>query len=478
MKDRLVGALHTAVSNFNECGDPTKSVVKAAVAADFNTDQTSRLVEMFNTARTLYHFKKASDRTESFELADPARVLSSMFETTPEVKQAAAYHLDDTSAYSTPERSYIDAPAPTIKSAEAPNACEGMTLEVTTSTILSEVQATRDIAKTAADEADIAGHSAGMYLGKVANTLVRGMYDPDGEKYARLYAGYGEQEAFAPVLAKLAEFVAEKDKPDAGTMRKFASQRVIDDSDLREQVSLLSEARRWMEVEAELKAASIVLEKEAADLHRALLVAVNLEPQEKTAEETLTGFFTCDFVKRATRTSTSTWDTVDPITGRKVEHKDIQDGKPPEPVPPGMGEGIRGYVKDRVSQLGGGPSALDAYVERAFSGPKERENKALSERLKNVQRGIMLQDLMTTDPVLSDADPGAVAQAYETMLQLSPHTASNKEVVRAWLRQSVHSVATSPYDAEQLTKLEKNIVGNTAGFSGGSDPKPYLAQKA
>jgi len=50
-----------------------------------------------------------------------------------------------------------------------------------------------------------------------------------------------------------------------------------------------------------------------------------------------------------------------------------------------------------------------------------------------------------------------VAEAFNAILQLAPEMASNKEVVRAVLRQTVHSVAVSPYDAEIWTKLEKNL---------------------
>lgn len=46
---------------------------------------------------------------------------------------------------------------------------------------------------------------------------------------------------------------------------------------------------------------------------------------------------------------------------------------------------------------------------------------------------------------------------FNAILQLAPEMASNKEVVRAVLRQTVHSVAVSPYDAEIWTKLEKNL---------------------
>ena len=79
-KDRLMDTLHGAVKHFNETGDPNQAVVKAARDADFNPEQTTRLVEAFNTARTLFHYKSASDRTSSFALADAGAVLTDLFE--------------------------------------------------------------------------------------------------------------------------------------------------------------------------------------------------------------------------------------------------------------------------------------------------------------------------------------------------------------------------------------------------------------
>ena len=100
---------------------------------------------------------------------------------------------------------------------------------------------------------------------------------------------------------------------------------------------------------------------------------------------------------------------------------------------------------------------IDTGVERAFTEPRARENKALSERLKNVQSQIMLQDLLTNDPVLADESPEKAVEAYNAILQMAPEVASNKEVVRAILRQTVHSTAISPYEADIWTKLEGNL---------------------
>ena len=107
-------------------------------------------------------------------------------------------------------------------------------------------------------------------------------------------------------------------------------------------------------------------------------------------------------------------------------------------------------------------------LDRAITAPIERENVALSDRLKNVQRQIMLEDLLTNDPILSEESPETVIKAYDTILSLAPEMASNKEVVRAVLRNAVHSMGIGAYEAQTLTELEKNI----RNISGKTAPVP------
>ena len=53
-----------------------------------------------------------------------------------------------------------------------------------------------------------------------------------------------------------------------------------------------------------------------------------------------------------------------------------------------------------------------------------------------------------------------MANAYRTLVQTSPSMSLNKEIVRAVLRQSVNSVAVSPFDAKQWADFE-NVVKRT-----------------
>ena len=78
--------------------------------------------------------------------------------------------------------------------------------------------------------------------------------------------------------------------------------------------------------------------------------------------------------------------------------------------------------------------------------------------LENMERKLLLQELMMTDSILSKVNPVKVARAFEQLMRLSPEISKEKEVVRAELRAMVASQALSKYDAELMTKLDSGML--------------------
>lgn len=456
-----MGALHSAVRHFNEGADPNAAVVKAAMEHDFNADQTTRLVETFNTARTIYHYKTANDRTAEFALANSAAVIPAIFEDVEEKKSEDVVN-HDYSSYDLPEANYQDGleikGAAGVRDIDLGTPTEFMdtSLETQAERAMRVLHVQRDLAKTARSEARVAATKAADILTKLATTLGRGYEEECQERYNRLVAGYDKQasdrykDQFGPVMCKLAEFVP-------GWMNKGAENvdlgPVVDDRDLQEYVGQLKEAKEWMEAESEMLAVAGTLDKEADAFEREWMETIQPVFPEKEADS-LVNFIHPGLRKAAqARTEVKTEGTTlfgDPYVKTKTKAS-----------PPLLGEaiskGVSGGVQRPISE------AIETGVERAVSKPGlEQENIALSERLKNVQRQIMLQDLMANDPVLSEESPDVVVNAYNAVLNLAPELATNKEVVRAILRQAVHSVAIDPYAAQQWTQLEQNI-RNIAG---------------
>ena len=226
---------------------------------------------------------------------------------------------------------------------------------------------------------------------------------------------------------------------------------MVDDSDLGGFVAVLKEAQTWADAEVEMLAVSSVLEKEANAFEAEYLELVRPTFQPSTAADMLV---TKAALNETTTTTTQKYEGTnllgEPTT---VERKS---GPPSD-----QGGGFTNTMLGGVSSVTQSPikKLFETGVERAFTQPYADESKKLSDRMKNVQRQIILQDLIVNDPVLADEPPENVANAYNTLLQMAPEVSMNKEVVRAILRQSVHSVAVSPYDAEMWTKLEQNIRG-------------------
>jgi len=460
-KDQLMGALHTAVQYFNESPeDPNGSVVKAAQEHNFNAEQATRLVETFNTARTIYHYKSAADRTAQFALADSGAVIPAMF--APDAKVAVAPDTDfDYSCYDVPEAHYedgmmLDKTAVQEVDLGEPREYGDSSLEIQAERACKVMYVQRDLASTARDESRVAGTKSAQLLTKLAATLSLGYEEECKDQYSRLIGGYANDAEYGPVIAKLAEFVPEHLHADPCT------DSVVEDRDLSAHIETVKEARSWMEAEAEMLAYAGQLEKEAAAFEREWMEAIS-PAMPKPEVQTV-----ADFINPGLRKAAQ--------SGIAEPTNDMQDAKkkPAEQDKPGISpidmwmqqaksapvaQAVSGGVSQGLDASVGQPTAtvVETGLDSMLGAPKPGENEALSERLKNVQRKLLLEDLMVNDPVLSEEDPQVVANAYSSVLKMAPEVAANKEVVRAILRQVVHSVAIGSFDAQSWTDLEKNL---------------------
>ena len=103
-------------------------------------------------------------------------------------------------------------------------------------------------------------------------------------------------------------------------------------------------------------------------------------------------------------------------------------------------------------------SPLTDTVHNAFKRPETVSSPKPNLTLDNMERKLLLQELMMTDPILSKINPAKVARAFEQILRLSPEISKEKEVVRAELRAMVSTQALSKYDAELMSKLDMGML--------------------
>ncbi len=80
-EQRLIGAVREAIAQTNEGADPSAALAKSASARNYNPEFVGRMVEMYNTSRTLAHLKQTKDaaRAADFPMASCDKVLTTMF---------------------------------------------------------------------------------------------------------------------------------------------------------------------------------------------------------------------------------------------------------------------------------------------------------------------------------------------------------------------------------------------------------------
>jgi hypothetical protein len=174
---------------------------------------------------------------------------------------------------------------------------------------------------------------------------------------------------------------------------------------------------------------------------------MHLETEDTDAFDEINDIFTEDFasgLKSAQEASASS-STLANVTGDATEATTA-----------GLGLAQKGLasVADRATNMVAMPK-VD--VAGALANPKAREAKGTADKMKNLQRQLILEELIVTDPVLKGENPDSVSRAYQTLIQIAPDVSLNREVARSILRQSVQSVAVSPYDAKSWSDLENEM---------------------
>jgi len=98
-KARIVDAIERAVKLANEGASPDEALLKVAQDEQLPPEMIKRVVEAFNTSKTLAHLKHASesDRAASFDIASAENIMAKLYPAeieTPEKAAMAALHPD------------------------------------------------------------------------------------------------------------------------------------------------------------------------------------------------------------------------------------------------------------------------------------------------------------------------------------------------------------------------------------------------
>ena len=454
-REELMSALKQAVTHYNGGMDDNGAVVKAASDNDFNTDQTQRLLEVYNTTKTICFFKTADDRTVSFSTADPEKVATSLF--SPEAlkrekaeSKGTKQAVFDYSEYEQPEHDYTTEESMNItpiKSAEYFD----QDMDTLARRANTQIRTMRKTAENCQSTADMCTVKYQDILTKIARSMQQNYHAPnkfeDGLQFFKIAHGEQAQAVIGDLLGFLPKNYQEK-KASTHMLSTYDTEHASD-------TSLFKQAVDYKLDYAELKACELQFTEMAKEAEAEFKEACGETPpaeqepdffavglQEKLAKSTYKG----------TSAYSALTDAANPLNpGEPTEKTTTNEINPVGDIfgmaVKGVGEGTR--------------KSLESGVAKVLTAPKKRESQRIGDRMRNLQRQLIMEDLISNDPVLQGVDANQITNGYQTILQLAPEVSLNKEVVRSILRASTNAEATSPFDAKLMAELETQIKKQT-----------------
>ena len=426
-KEKLMTALNDAISNFNEGADENSSVVKAASAHGFNPEQTQRLVEAFNTTKTICFYKHASDRSSDFPTADPNEVIAKLFGKVETEEKAAADDVYEDYSYYEQSHPELEKTAKYLEADFDPWAGFGddefTDKEAEARIKVTEYQGLRDAVKACDNAALIASNHYDLTIQKVAEALRRELYH--NESLADEMFTYGK------TLGKMASAAVDAILERAN-VKEAKDLRVssFDHTHAMLASSVKSAAESLQE------AGTMIAQKEQlSKMADELSVELGISPKQE--EDELDGFVPKSAADKKKKDKT--------MVGSALNSMSSQTGK----------EVAKSVVEKAKTTL----QAPDA------------ANKKFQDRARNMYRTMLLQRLIVTDPILKGADEDSVIKAYESLVQIAPEVSLQEDVTRSILREAVTTASISPYDAKSYVDLDSAIKKQLAATSPATEGK-------
>jgi len=469
-------ALSDAVQKVNEGMSPTAALHKVANDLDLNPNYIQRTGEALNVALHYKHFKTASDRSTEFEIADIPKVIQDVF--TVAEKTASEYiseHFpgdESTDVVFNYNRMLSN---PTYKQAflEIAGAKEAHDkYDTSFDTVYNKSSNYIKKLEKDAELAEVEKVAAELDLNYQFSVLAdefkkEAAYRTAFEEFeSQVFAKHGE--ASLPYLELLHKTAAPKEERgvhDAGYMMfEPCKEASLFDNLMKAAEEYIATAKKAEEAEESrsfeagyLKDAHKLIGKQSAAKCPDCGCIVGSEKKDCKCKHSA--------AKKAEKQ--------DDETDYNEEQEDDKDVDPvlaeiKKKASDASYTVAEQYDKDPVLKeamekeaFGFGKvftDLLHSPITDAFSHGFKKPTVKPNLTLENMERKLLLQELMFTDPILSKANPAKVARAYEQILRLSPEASKEKEVVRAELRAMMASQALSKFDADLMTKLDTGML--------------------
>lgn len=436
--------LPKAVEYYNSGLDINSSIVKAAQDFKLNLDQTDRLMETMNTARVIAHYEKnAEDRTANCDIADKDAIRKMLYGDKPQEKTAGvdmASKFGDYSMYMEAELDYRGR-ARLTKAASAepekPARKTEFTIKQAADHVMDYARKLENERRFAEERVEMAKGVIATNLSKIAHSLSKG-YEPE-RRYALFKTACAGK---CPNVVKSvdSEMHPQIVKEAAPHLRSLSRANVIDTAPVDAEVALARD------IEDDLVGVSRMETKVA--------LAKAAEAEVKKLIEKYA---------KVVKTAVIHGTPKPPSPEKKDDSgKDKKDDKKKKESDPWLAP-----IVDRVNPAEVGAKKLydyihggaftDTLITDALRQKPEKPDLSIKAYIDNIRRSALISDLYKNDPILQEADKDAVTKAYAALIASAPEVSLNKEVVRAVLRQSVNSVAISPFDAKQWSDLDNSL---------------------
>lgn len=451
-------ALNDVIQQVNAGSDPTSALKKTASELDLNPNYVHRVGEALNVALHYNHFKTASDRSAHFDIANITEVVSDLFG--GKEKTANQYvsenfgvtDADDTvfnynRMLSNPryKKAYME-----IISSDATEESYGLSFKGAyekSANVIRDLEQTLDNHKTAAAGAEF---ELNREFSKLASHFAKdaGYRTAFDEFESQVYAKHGEKATpYLDLLYKTSGITEDRGVHDGGYMTFEPSKELGMFDTLLQKASELIESQEQLKIAEE----NYTFEKEYfSEIGK--LVANNGRLSKAAFDESEEP----EIKKKDNLEKEEEQEALeesDPVLAKIQKRASLKK------------EAIIGKlftVGNLLNKSNLKENLLKSFGER-YTGSFGRQDgigntPRANLTMENMERQLLLQELMLTDPILSKVSPQKVAKAYEQILRLSPQVSKEKEVVRAMLRQAVASQAVAPHEADQWTKLDTDIL--------------------
>ena len=457
IKEKLMKALKTAAADYNGGMSANAAVACAAEAWDFNEKQAERLVEMFNTLAALNKEKDASDPTGSCELASKEAVAKILIDGCSKQTQKKAsaecggdysFYGSDPSKTNPTMEARSSGMASMMKEASVEKERIPDELNVSQRSLYKIIDEKIGQLKTAADAADDVVRNLRLEVERDSIKIAKAIESPfaDADAADMFKAACQHENA----VKNVAEYSTKVADSDGG---RFAKMHVFDASPVEDLLKIAEDIENNISMVSEYEKKRDFYMSKAAEARNEMLEAVGLKGKEESVG-LADMFHGIPKEKRAEKSMKADGDSddIDVNLCTKIAELIRETGVTAEEVAR-LAEDFDKEAAVATAFTIPVPSMNEAH--KALSAHKGVDNER--KRVLNVRRSIILADLMTNDPIIRDADPNTVAEAYKTMVMTSPRVSLDKAQVRAFLRSSVNSVAISPADAKIIADVDKGV---------------------